>query len=87
MKMLKTFKDGCAGSYGSRAMLPEDNFTNEQRTALRELGALEDGELRHSGNQPSGNYGLPKIHKHEVPLRPIVSCTGSPIDDKVGVNS
>ena len=70
-------------------MLPEDNLTNEQRTALRELGALEDGELRPSGSQPSRNYGLPKMetHKHEVPLRPIVSCTGSPIDDKVGASS
>ena len=35
-------------------------------------------ELRPSGSQPPRIYGLPKVHKPEVPLRPIASCIGSP---------
>ena len=34
--------------------------------------------LRPFGSQPPRIYGLPKIHKPEVPLRPIVSCIRSP---------
>ena len=33
--------------------------------------------IRPSGSQPSRLYGLPKTHKANVPLRPIVSCIGS----------
>jgi len=29
-------------------------------------------------SRPPKLYGLPKIHKPQVPLRPIVSCIGSP---------
>lgn len=35
-------------------------------------------KLRPSGCQPPRIYGLPKVHKPEVPLRPIVSCINSP---------
>ena len=35
-------------------------------------------KLRPTGSQPPRIYGLPKIHKPAVPLRPIVSCIGSP---------
>ena len=31
-----------------------------------------------TGSKPPMLYGLPKIHKPDVPLRPIVSCIGSP---------
>ena len=34
--------------------------------------------LRPSGSQPPRIYGLPKIHKSEVPLRPIFSSIGAP---------
>ena len=34
--------------------------------------------LRPTGSQPPRLCGLPKIHKQSVPLRPIVSCIGSP---------
>ena len=34
-------------------------------------------ELNPSGSQPPRIYGLPKMHKPEIPLRPIVSCIRS----------
>ncbi len=34
--------------------------------------------LRPTGCRPPLLYGLPKIHKLGIPLRPIVSCIGSP---------
>ena len=34
--------------------------------------------IRASGSQPPRIYGLPKIHKANTPLRPIVSCINSP---------
>ena len=39
-------------------------------TNLREL-------IRPTGSQPPRMYGLPKTHKKDVPLRPILSITGS----------
>ena len=44
----------------------------------RELTSKLYNRLRPSGTQPPRIYGLPKIHKHLVPLRPIVSCINSP---------
>ena len=44
---------------------------------MRRSGGLYH-QLRSSGSQPPRIYGLPKIHKPEVPLRPIVSCIGAP---------
>ena len=35
-------------------------------------------ELRPFSSQPPRIYGLLKIHQHEIPLRPIVSCIESP---------
>ena len=34
--------------------------------------------LRPEGTWPPMLYGLPKIHKEDAPLRPIVSNTGAP---------
>ena len=34
--------------------------------------------LRPSGSQPPRIDGLSKIHKPEVPLKPILSCIGAP---------
>ena len=50
---------------------------------LRGLVRLEEmsdsfyDRLRPTGCQPPRIYGLPKIHKPGVPLRPVVSCIGS----------
>ena len=54
------------------------------RQKLKELekkGEIRGGlyhRLRPSGSQPSGIYSLLKIHKDGIPLRPIVSCIGTP---------
>jgi hypothetical protein len=48
-------------------LLKKSPFTEEIRQQLRPLGS-----------RPPRLYGLPKIHKPDVPLRPIVSTIGSP---------
>ena len=47
---------------------------------LKSSGVLNDAiynRIRPSGSQPARLYGLPKIHKENTPLRPIVSCIGT----------
>ena len=45
----------------------------------RELISKDIGKrLKPVASKPPKLYGLPKIHKPQVPLRPIVSCIGSP---------
>ena len=49
---------------------------------LKEQGAIEQNTYRHlspTSQECPKFYGLPKIHKASVPLRPIVSCRGTPI--------
>ena len=67
--------------------LGKDPTATQEGRLSRKLKELEKGgeitgnlyhQLRPSGSQPPRIYGLPKIHKPEVPLRPIVSCIGSP---------
>ena len=45
--------------------------------ATQENTRMLYNSLRTSGSQPPRIYGLPKVHKPNVPLRPIVSCIGS----------
>ena len=67
--------------------LKKDLTAAQERGLTSRLGELKkEGEipeslyqrLRPSGSQPPRIYGLPKIHKPDVPLRPIVSCIGAP---------
>ena len=47
---------------------------------LEKKGEISGGlyhRLRPSGSQPARIYGLPKIQKDGIPLRPIVSCIGA----------
>ena len=34
-------------------------------------------KLKPVGSQPSRLYGLAKVHKHEIPMRPVLSMPGS----------
>lgn len=48
---------------------------------MEKNGAISNAlynKLRPTGSQLPRIYGLPKIHKPDVPLRPIASCIGSP---------
>ena len=73
-------------SRGLVGLKKDPTATQEGRLSRRLKGLEKDGEitghlyhqLRPSGSQPPRIYGLPKIHKAEVPLRPIVSCIGAP---------
>ena len=67
--------------------LGKDPTATQESRLSRKLKKLEkSGEitgnlyhhLRPTGSQPPRIYGLPKIHNPKVPLRPIVSCIGSP---------
>ena len=67
--------------------LKRDPTATQESKLTHKLNSLERSgdiptrlyhELRPSGSQPPRIYGLPKVHKPEVPLRPIVSCIGSP---------
>ena len=67
--------------------LPKDPTQAQETKLSRRLRELQKNReittpiynrLRPTGSQPPRFYGLPKIHKPSVPLRPIVSCIGSP---------
>ena len=54
---------------------------NEELKHLEDTGEMNSqarSKLAPSFSQPPQIYGLPKIHKVEVPLRPIVCTIGSP---------
>ena len=73
-----------SGTYKVLKGDPTPTHENRIGRKLREL--VKQGEmsesfyqtLRTSDSQPSRIYGLPKVHKPEVPLRPIVSCIRAP---------
>ena len=66
----------------------KDPTSATERKITKELKDLEQKKLilknqmnrsKPTASRPPKLYGLPKIHKPEVPLRPSVSCIGSPI--------
>jgi hypothetical protein len=62
------------------SFLDDPTETVEKKTALIKTSLPQDvaEQLRPHGSRPSRLYGLPKIHKDGIPLRPIVSTIGSP---------
>ena len=72
------------GTYGK--LRGDPTATQENRLSRKLKGLEKNGEitnalynkLRPTGSQPPRIYGLPKIHKPDIPLRLIVSCIGSP---------
>lgn len=77
-----------------RQQKKDPTATQETRLSCK-LKGLEKSEeitgslynqLRPSGSQPPGICGLPKIRKPDVPLRPTISCIGSPSYIQVGTS-
>ena len=72
------------GTY--RKLRGDPTATQENRLSRKLKGLEKNGEIRNAlynklrptGSQPPRIYGLPKIHKPDIPLRPFVSCIGSP---------
>ena len=72
------------GTYGK---LRGDPTATQENSLSRKLKGTENNQkitsalynkLSPTGSQLPRIYGLPKIHKPDVPFRPIVSCIGSP---------
>ncbi|XP_071439514.1 uncharacterized protein, partial [Hetaerina americana] len=61
---------------------PTARFHNSVKSALSACKTLfKDSEIRYllqMNPQPPRFYGLPKVHKDGTPIRPVVSCIGSP---------
>ena len=55
----------------------EDKLNRILRTIKEKIGLANYSHLYASGTVPGVMYGLPKIHKQNRPLRPIISCINS----------
>ena len=60
---------------------PTDSTERKTTTLIKKTTLSEDlcKKLSPTGSRPPRLYGLPKIHKEGVPLRPIVSNIGAPM--------
>ena len=73
------------GPYKRLKRDPTETIKKDTRTILLTLnreGFIADMlyyKLRPSDTPPPRFYGLPKVHKQGIPIRPIVSCTGTPL--------
>jgi len=59
---------------------PTDSIERKTTVLLKKSSLTEETrrQLGPAGSRPPRLYGLPKIHKEGVPLRPIVSNIGAP---------
>ena len=73
---------------GPYQLLKKDPTTKIKAKTLKQLKILKDNEfidnklyyyLKPTDSPAPRFYGQPKIHKPGVPIRPIVSCSGSPL--------
>ena len=62
------------GDIFSNILKLEDNLNGILRTIKDKIGLVNYNLLYASGTVPGVMYGLPKIHKQNRPLRPIISC-------------
>ena len=65
--------------YEDPTIAEEDRLTRKLRQ-MKERDFITEQEYNHcypSGSQPARLYGLPKVHKPGLPLRPILSASGT----------
>ena len=78
-KMRELISD--SNTYAPLKKDPTNSYRSKLKKILQDMEKDIPSELYHrlypSGGQPPRIYGLPKIHKPAVPLRPIVSSIGS----------
>ena len=73
-----------SGTYGKLKKDPTQSFETKITKALKNLERIYELptqlyiRLKPTGSKPPLFYGLPKIHKVDIPLRPIVASIGSP---------
>ena len=73
---------------GPYIKIKKDPTSSVVSQKTRKLSVLRDNKLidqhqylklKQTGSQPPWFYGLPKIHKDGIPVRPMVSYTGTPL--------
>ena len=68
-----------SGMYGRLKKDPTQTFETKIRKTLKNLERIDElptqlyRRLKPTGSKPPLFYGLPKIHKVDIPLRPIVA--------------
>ena len=65
-------------------IIREEERINKELNCLKDEGKISEelfACLKSTGGQPPRLYGLAKVHKDAVPLRPVLSMPGSPYDN------
>ncbi len=65
-------------------ILKEEERINDELETLKKSDKISEElywKLRSKGGQPPRLYGLAKVHKASVPVRPVLSMPGSPYDN------
>ena len=60
-------------------LLKEEQRVSEILTQMRKDGKIDEelyNQLSPSGSQPARLYGLAKVHKQDIPMRPVLSMPG-----------
>ncbi len=71
-------------SNSKNLILKEEDRINESLDSLLKNGKISKEihwKLKSVGGQPPRLYGLAKVHKQSVPVRPVLSMPGSPYDN------
>ncbi len=71
----------CKEKHSKDLIIGEKERINDELLKLQSDGAISEelgSELKSKGGQPPRIYGLGKVHKASIPVRPVLSMPGSP---------